>query len=150
MYAQSEEVTRKLWDLQRKLLGESNSATLDTMEQLELLYLEDGKSEQSRGQSAQAKVKLARAEELAIQHLEIYLAKSRREDARSYTIRDAFGPDLRKPGTVQKGGGGVSYSNKDSLARRWQGPAQTRAVRHHAYRLGPRSSREICGGRNHS
>jgi non-specific serine/threonine protein kinase/serine/threonine-protein kinase len=91
MYEQAEVVTKSLWDLQRKLLGETNPLTLGTMEQLELEYLEDGKSELAGGLSAQAKANFARAEELATQHLALYLAGSGVEDTRSTEIRRRLG-----------------------------------------------------------
>jgi len=59
-----------LWNAQRELL-EAHPRTLQTMNQLELAYWDDGKAEQDAGRSAEAKVNLAQALELVTQHLKI-------------------------------------------------------------------------------
>ena len=80
-----------LWALQRKFLGESNPATLETLTRLEQTYLEEGRLERDRGRFLHAKEILARAEELTAQHLRTYVAASHAEDRESFAIRKQLG-----------------------------------------------------------
>ncbi len=71
LYGKAEEILADLWNAQRELFGEAHPRTLQTMNQLEFAYWDDGKAEQDDGRPAESKVKLAQAVELVTQHLKI-------------------------------------------------------------------------------
>jgi hypothetical protein len=93
-YAQAEDVIKRLYDLRRKVLGESNPTTLATMEQLAGSYLQDGKFDESQGRSAEARVKFERAEELTKEMSSFFDAPTRHEGELSYNWEGVLGANL--------------------------------------------------------
>lgn len=79
-YDKAEEMFDSLWSIQRKLLGESHPETLRTMDQLELAYWNDARSEMAAGLPERGKAKYARAAEIVTQHLNISLSVSHGEE----------------------------------------------------------------------